>query len=276
PHGWDSMTPQPAQPPSEDASPPAHEPLPLDGIRVIEFSHMVMGPSCGMILADLGAEVIKVEPRGPGAKTRYLPGSGSGLFPAFNRNKHSVQLDIAEAADRGRVLDLIDSADVLLENFRVGKMESIGFGYEELSARNPGLIYCSLKGFLSGPYGNRAALDEVVQMLGGLAYMTGAPEPASTTSWAECSASSASSRHCGSARPPAAASSSTPHCSRTTPSSSAPTWPRPRSAVNRPDRCRPGRRPGPSTTSSAISMTTRSSSPPSPTGSGATSATTSG
>ena len=90
------------------------EPLPLEGIRVIEFSHMVMGPSCGMILADLGAEVIKVEPRGAGDKTRYLPGSGSGLFPAFNRNKHSVQLDIAEAADRDRVLDLIDSADVLL------------------------------------------------------------------------------------------------------------------------------------------------------------------
>ena len=151
------------------------EPLPLEGIRVIEFSHMVMGPSCGMILADLGAEVIKIEPRGAGDKTRYLPGSGSGLFPAFNRNKHSVQLDIAEAADRDRVLDLIDSADVLLENFRVGKMDSIGFGYEELSARNPGLIYCSLKGFLSGPYGNRAALDEVVQMLGGLAYMTGPP-----------------------------------------------------------------------------------------------------
>ena len=169
------MTPQPAQPPSEDASPPAHEPLPLDGIRVIEFSHMVMGPSCGMILADLGAEVIKVEPRGPGDKTRYLPGSGSGLFPAFNRNKHSVQLDIAEVADRDRVLDLIDSADVLLENFRVGKMESMGYGYEELSARNPRLIYCSLKGFLSGPYGDRAALDEVVQMLGGLAYMTGPP-----------------------------------------------------------------------------------------------------
>ena len=103
------------------------EPLPLEGIRVIEFSHMVMGPSCGMILADLGAEVIKVEPRGAGDKTRYLPGSGSGLFPAFNRNKHSVQLDIAEAADRDRVLDLIDSADVLLENFRVGKMDSIGF-----------------------------------------------------------------------------------------------------------------------------------------------------
>lgn len=157
------------------ASGAAVKPLPLEGIRVIEFSHMVMGPSCGMILADLGAEVIKVEPRGAGDKTRYLPGSGSGLFPAFNRNKMSVQLDIAEAADRDMVLDLIDSADVLLENFRVGKMESMGYGYEELAARNPRLIYCSLKGFLSGPYGERAALDEVVQMLGGLAFMTGLP-----------------------------------------------------------------------------------------------------
>lgn len=153
----------------------ATEQLPLAGIRVIEFSHMVMGPSCGMILADLGAEVIKVEPRGRGDKTRYLPGSGSGLFPAFNRNKLSVQLDIAEAADRDATLSLIDSADVLLENFRDGKMESMGYGYAELAARNAGLIYCSLKGFLAGPYGKRSALDEVVQMLGGLAYMTGPP-----------------------------------------------------------------------------------------------------
>src|SRR5699024_2072467 len=98
-----------------------------------------------------------------------------GLFPAFNRNKHSVQLDIAEAADRDRVLDLIDSADVLLENFRVGKMESMGYGYEELSARNPRLIYCSLKGFLSGPYGARAALAEVVQMHDEPAYKTSPP-----------------------------------------------------------------------------------------------------
>ncbi len=151
------------------------EPLPLEGIRVIEFSHMVMGPSCGMILADLGAEVIKIEPCGGGDKTRYLPGSGSGLFPAFNRNKRSVQLDIAEAVDRDIALTLIDSADVVLENFRVGRMESLGFGYEELAARNPRLIYCSLKGFLTGPYGERTALDEVVQMLGGLAFMTGPP-----------------------------------------------------------------------------------------------------
>src|SRR5699024_335720 len=103
------------------------------------------------------------------------PGSGTGLFPAFNGNKHSVQLDIAEAADRDRVLDLIASADVLLENFRVGEMESMGYGYEEHSARHPRLINSALKGFLSGPYGDRAALDEVVQMLGGLAYMTCPP-----------------------------------------------------------------------------------------------------
>lgn len=149
--------------------------LPLEGIRVIELSHMVMGPSCGMILADLGAEVIKVEPRGDGDKTRRLPGSGSGLFATFNRNKKSIQLDIHDADDLETLLALLDTSDVLVENFRGGKMESYGLGYETLKARNPGIIYCSLKGFLPGPYGDRSALDEVVQMLGGLAYMTGPP-----------------------------------------------------------------------------------------------------
>lgn len=149
--------------------------LPLEGIRVVELSHMVMGPSCGMILADLGAEVIKVEPRGEGDKTRRLPGSGSGLFATFNRNKKSIQLDIHDAEDLETLLALLDTSDVLVENFRGGKMESYGLGYATLRARNPGLIYCSLKGFLPGPYGDRSALDEVVQMLGGLAYMTGPP-----------------------------------------------------------------------------------------------------
>ncbi len=149
--------------------------LPLEGIRVVELSHMVMGPSCGMILADLGAEVIKVEPRGEGDKTRRLPGSGSGLFATFNRNKKSIQLDIHDAEDLDTLLALLDTSDVLVENFRGGKMESYGLGYETLRARNPGIIYCSLKGFLPGPYGDRSALDEVVQMLGGLAYMTGPP-----------------------------------------------------------------------------------------------------
>ncbi len=149
--------------------------LPLAGIRVVEITHMVMGPSCGMILGDLGAEVIKVEPLGAGDKTRTVPGSGSGLFPAFGRNKRSVQADLADPEDRAAVRRLLDTADVLVENFRTGKMAGYGFDYESLRRTNPGIVCCSLKGFLNGPYGNRTALDEVVQMLGGLGYMTGPP-----------------------------------------------------------------------------------------------------
>ncbi|WP_431284559.1 CaiB/BaiF CoA transferase family protein [Humitalea sp. 24SJ18S-53] len=150
-------------------------PLPLAGVRVIEFSHMVMGPSCGLVLADLGAEVIKVEPPGPGDRTRYLTSTGTGFFAAFSRNKKSVQLDTANGDDVATLLRLIDTADVLIENFRPGGLAARGLGYEELSKRHPRLIYCSLKGFLSGPYENRTALDEVVQMMSGLAYMTGPP-----------------------------------------------------------------------------------------------------
>ncbi|MBE9603728.1 CoA transferase [Acetobacteraceae bacterium H6797] len=150
-------------------------PLPLDGIRVIEFSHMVMGPSCGLVLADLGAEVIKIEPPGKGDRTRYLTSSGTGFFPAFSRNKKSVQLDVADDTDLALLKKLIDTADVVIENFRPGGLAARGLGYEDLSRTNPGLIYCSLKGFLSGPYENRTALDEVVQMMSGLAYMTGPP-----------------------------------------------------------------------------------------------------
>lgn len=149
--------------------------LPLSGVRVIEFSHMVMGPSCGLILADLGAEVIKVEPRGLGDKTRYLPGSGSGLFATFNRNKKSVQLDVANPDDFDEIIALIESAQVVIENFRPGKMAQYGLGFDDIKELSPSVIYCSLKGFLNGPYGDRTALDEVVQMLGGLAYMTGPP-----------------------------------------------------------------------------------------------------
>jgi len=150
-------------------------PLPLSGIRVIEFSHMVMGPTCGLVLADLGAEVIKVEPPGRGDRTRHLVSSGTGFFAAFSRNKKSVQLDTEDAADRETLLRLIDTADVLIENFRPGGLEEKGLGYAALSARNPRLIYLSLKGYLPGPYENRTALDEVVQMQSGLAYMTGPP-----------------------------------------------------------------------------------------------------
>jgi crotonobetainyl-CoA:carnitine CoA-transferase CaiB-like acyl-CoA transferase len=147
--------------------------LPLAGVKVIEFSHMIMGPSCGMILADLGADVIKIEPYPNGDNTRRLNGSGAGFFPTFNRNKRSLVVDLKSEAGHSVAQKLIDDADVLIENFRPGALEKLGFGYEALSARNASLIYCSLKGFLSGPYEHRAALDEVVQMMGGLAYMTG-------------------------------------------------------------------------------------------------------
>ena len=148
-------------------------PLPLEGIRVIEFSHMVMGPTAGLVLADLGAEVIKVEPEGRGDPTRYLKSTGSGFFASFSRNKKSVTLDLATPEGIAAAKRLVDSADVFLENFRPGALEAKGLGYEALSKSNPRLIYCSLKGFLTGPYEKRTALDEVVQMMSGLAYMTG-------------------------------------------------------------------------------------------------------
>ena len=149
--------------------------LPLHGIRVVEFSHMVMGPSCGLILADLGADVIKIEPLPEGDNTRRLQGSGAGFFPTFNRNKRSVALNLRMPAGLEFAKRLIKRADVVTENFRPGGLEAMGLGYEALTIDNPSLIYCSLKGFLSGPYEHRAALDEVVQMMGGLAYMTGPP-----------------------------------------------------------------------------------------------------
>lgn len=146
--------------------------LPLSGIRVVEFTHMVMGPTCGMILADLGAEVIKVEPPG-GDKTRRLPGLGIGFFRTFNRNKKSVVIDIATPQGQAQAAELIGECDVVIENFRPGLMRKFGLDYETLSARYPRLVYASHKGFLPGPYEKRLALDEVVQMMGGLAYMTG-------------------------------------------------------------------------------------------------------
>jgi crotonobetainyl-CoA:carnitine CoA-transferase CaiB-like acyl-CoA transferase len=153
----------------------SQEKLPLDGIRVVEFCHMIMGPSCGLILGDLGADVIKIEPVPNGDNTRRLVGSGAGFFPAFNRNKRSIALDLKSPEGLGIARKLIASADVLTENFRPGAMTKLGLGAEDASALNPRLIYCSLKGFLSGPYSHRAALDEIAQMMGGLAYMTGPP-----------------------------------------------------------------------------------------------------
>lgn len=148
--------------------------LPYEGLRVVEFTHMVMGPTCGLVLADLGAEVIKVEPPS-GDNTRRLLGSGAGFYPLFNRNKKSLVLDLHTPEGREAVLRLIDTADVVSENFKSGTMEKLGLDYEHLRHRNPRLIYVSHKGFLPGPYDHRTALDEVVQMMGGLAYMTGRP-----------------------------------------------------------------------------------------------------
>jgi crotonobetainyl-CoA:carnitine CoA-transferase CaiB-like acyl-CoA transferase len=148
------------------------ENLPLEGLRVVEFSHMVMGPSTGAILADLGADVIKVEPIG-GDQTRRLLGSGSGYFPMFNRNKRSICIDLKSEAGLEAAVRLVNGADVLIENFRPGALVKLGLGPERFSDSNPALVYYSAKGFLAGPYEDRAALDEVAQMMGGLAYMTG-------------------------------------------------------------------------------------------------------
>lgn len=158
-----------------EAGKPVAQGAPLRGIKVIEFTHMVMGPTAGVILGDLGADVIKVEPV-KGDNTRRLSGSGAGYFPMYNRNKRSLALDLKHPKGRELAQQLVQSADIVLENFRPGTMANLGLDYDSLKSGNPGLIYCSMKGFLSGPYENRVALDEVTQMMGGLAYMTGLPD----------------------------------------------------------------------------------------------------
>ena len=162
------------RPTSIQDSAPTEPRLAYEGVRVVEFTHMVMGPTCGMVLADLGAEVIKIEPLA-GDNTRRLLGSGAGFFPLFNRNKKSIALDLQSAPGKEAALRLIATADVVSENFKPGTMGRLGLDYAALSRLNQRLIYVSLKGFLPGPYERRTALDEVVQMMGGLAYMTGRP-----------------------------------------------------------------------------------------------------
>lgn len=152
----------------------ANPDLPLAGIQIVEFTHMVMGPAVGAILVELGADVVRVEPVG-GDSTRELRGSGAGYFPMYNRNKKSICLDLKDPRGLDVAKRLCARADVVIENFRTGAMDKLGLGYEALSAENPRLIYCSEKGFLAGPYEHRTALDEVAQMMGGLAYMTGPP-----------------------------------------------------------------------------------------------------
>ena len=149
-------------------------PLPLSGIKIIEFTHAVMGPSCGLILADLGADIIRVEPS-TGDPTRKLKGFGKGYYPFYNRNKESIAINIKTSEGKSIIRKMVEKTDVLIENFGPGTMDRLGYGYDEMKSINPSLIYASLKGFLSGPYENRHAMDEVVQMMGGLAYMTGLP-----------------------------------------------------------------------------------------------------
>ena len=132
------------------------EPLPLEGLSVVEFTHMVMGPSIGLILADLGANVVKVEPEG-GDHTRRLLGSGAGYFPMYNRNKRSICLNLKSTEGLAEARKLVDEADILIENFRPGALEKLGLGYDHFKRSNPRLIYCSAKGFLTGPYENRSA-----------------------------------------------------------------------------------------------------------------------
>ena len=149
-------------------------PTPLAGLKVVEFTHMVMGPAVGAILASLGAEVVRVEPIG-GDRTRRLVGSGSGYFPMYNRHKQSIALNLKDPDGLDIAKKLVAGADILVENYRPGAMDRLGLGFDILSETNERLIYCSEKGFLPGPYENRTALDEVAQMMGGLAYMTGPP-----------------------------------------------------------------------------------------------------
>jgi crotonobetainyl-CoA:carnitine CoA-transferase CaiB-like acyl-CoA transferase len=153
----------------------ASDRLPLAGIRVVELSHVVMGPACGLVLADLGADVVKVEPPGVGDKTRTLGAGSAGLFLTYSRNKRSAAVDVHTPEGLAFVRRLIARADVLIENFRPGALDAVGLDYASLCGEAPRLVYCSLKGFLGGPYEERVALDEVVQMMGGLAYMTGPP-----------------------------------------------------------------------------------------------------
>ncbi|MGH8142514.1 MAG: CaiB/BaiF CoA transferase family protein [Steroidobacteraceae bacterium] len=147
---------------------------PLDGLKVVEFTHMVMGPVIGAILVELGATVVKIEPPG-GDPTRRLKGSGAGYFAMYNRNKKSLCLDVKNPEGLQVARRLVAAADIFVENFRPGGLDKLGLGYEALSAENPRLIYCAAKGFLAGPYQQRTALDEVVQMMAGIAYMTGPP-----------------------------------------------------------------------------------------------------
>src|SRR5574341_514914 len=147
--------------------------LPLEGTRVLELGHIVAGPTAGLILADLGADVIKIEdPSRGGDQSRNSP-SGLATFYFLNRNKRSLALNLKEREGRELFLKFAASSDVILDNYAPGVLERLGVDYDAGSKSNPRIIHCSLNGFLKGPYAHRPALDEVAQMMGGIAFMTG-------------------------------------------------------------------------------------------------------
>ena len=148
--------------------------LPLDGLRVLELGHIIAGPSAGLLLADLGADVIKVERAGEGDQSRTMPAGTSALFHFLNRNKRSIAIDLKDSAEgRALFLRLVSASDVVIDNFAFGAVEALGLGYDVLARTNPGIIYLDLKGFLPGPNEARPFLDELAQMSAGLAFMTG-------------------------------------------------------------------------------------------------------
>ncbi|HEX2438497.1 MAG TPA: CaiB/BaiF CoA-transferase family protein [Methylomirabilota bacterium] len=149
-------------------------PLPLDGLRVLELGHIIAGPSAGLLLADLGADVIKVERPGEGDQTRGMPAGNGANFHFLNRNKRSVTIDLKGSSEgRALFLTLVKGSDVVIDNFAYGAVEGLGLGYDVLARENPGIIYLALKGFLPGPHEARPFLDELAQMSAGLAFMTG-------------------------------------------------------------------------------------------------------
>ena len=148
--------------------------LPLEGLRVLELGHIVAGPTASLILADLGADVVKVERLDGGDQARHMPGASAGFY-FFNRNKRSLAIDLKQPAGKKVFLKLVSSADICLDNYAPGALDRLGLGYDELSAINPALLYLAVKGFLPGPYEHRPSLDELAQMMGGLAFMTGPP-----------------------------------------------------------------------------------------------------
>ncbi|MDP6667764.1 MAG: CoA transferase, partial [Dehalococcoidia bacterium] len=160
---------------------PLGMPEALDGVRILDCSQILAGPFCSMLLADMGADVLKIEkPNGGDDTRRFGPpfiGNESVAFMAMNRNKRSIVLNFKEQAGVEAMKRLVKDADIVIENYRTGALERLGLGYEELKKINPGIIYCSISGFgRTGPYANRGGFDLVAQGMSGLMSITGLPD----------------------------------------------------------------------------------------------------